>query len=149
MVVHVKKDSESGDTIATLNINANALVKHVKEQIEVTTGIRKATQCLFFWKRLDKGNGEKLWQLHDVGKVSNYYIKDGSTLVLRPKVEPLPTTTGQRCRCTGVCSCGAVQLKVIQKNDKKAKTREAMCRAQQCRRAREAMCRRTGARSSQ
>ena len=46
MVVHVKRDSESGDTIATLNINANGLIKHVKEQIEATTGIHKAKQCL-------------------------------------------------------------------------------------------------------
>ena len=82
MIVHVKMDSESGGTIAILNINADDRIKHVKEQIEITTGIKKATQCLF--RRFDNGNGFNLWQqLHGSGKVSRYYLTDGSTIVLQ------------------------------------------------------------------
>ena len=81
MIVHVKEDSESGDTIATLNINGNTLIKHVKEQIETITGIHKATQCLLH--RFDNGIVDKLCQCHSNGKISSYLIKDGSTLVLR------------------------------------------------------------------
>ena len=83
MIVLVKKDSEFGDTIATLNINANNLIRHAKEQIETNTGIDKATQCLLH--RFDNGRVEQLWQLNGCGKVSSYYIRDGSTLVLRRK----------------------------------------------------------------
>ena len=79
MTVQVKKDSEDGDMIATLNIDA--IVKHVKEQIEAITGIDKATQCLLH--RFDNGIVDKLWQCHSNGKISSYLIKDGSTLVLR------------------------------------------------------------------
>lgn len=80
MIVLVKKDSEFGDTIATLNINGNTLIKHVKEQIETITGIHRATQCLLH--RFDNGSVEQLWQLDGHCKVSSYCIKDGSTLVL-------------------------------------------------------------------
>ena len=81
MIVHVKEDSESGDTIATLNINADDLIKHVKEQIEATTGIHTAKQCLLH--RFDNGGVNKLWQCRGNGKISSYHIKDGSTLVLQ------------------------------------------------------------------
>ena len=83
MIVHVKEDSESGDTIATLKLNPNNLIKHVKEQIEANTCIDKAMQCLLH--RFHNGRVEQLWQLHGSGKVSNYYIRDGSILVLRRK----------------------------------------------------------------
>ena len=83
MIVLVKKDSEFGDLIAVLNINADDLIKHVKEMIQTTTGIHKATQCLLH--RFDNGRVEQLWQLDGHGKVSSYCIKHGSTLVLRRK----------------------------------------------------------------
>ena len=83
MIVQVKKDSEFGDTIAILNINGNTLIKHVKEQIEAISGIHKTTQCLLH--RFHNGKEEQLWQLNGNGKMSSYYIKDGSILVLRCK----------------------------------------------------------------
>ena len=70
MTVHVNEDSESGDTIATLKLNPNTLIKHVKEQIEANTSIPFAMQCLLH--RLHNGRVEKLWQLHGSGKVSSY-----------------------------------------------------------------------------
>ena len=83
MTVHVNDLSESGDTITTLKLNPNIKIKHVKEQIEANTGIGKATQCLLH--RFHNGKEEQLWQLNDNGKLSSYYIKDGSILVFRCK----------------------------------------------------------------
>ena len=77
IVVQVRRDSEFGGLIAILNINANDRIKCVKEQIETTTGIKKCRQCLLH--RFDNGSIELMGN----GKVSNYCIKDGSTLVLR------------------------------------------------------------------
>ena len=87
MIVHVKDYSESGEhDMCSLNINADNLIKHVKEQIEINTGINTAKQCLLH--RFDNGRMYKLWQCHGNGKVSSYCIKDGSTLVLRYKPPP-------------------------------------------------------------
>ena len=86
LIVQVKKDSESSETITTLYINTNYLIKDVKEQIETQTGIDKATQRLLLHSFAYPY--PHLSELHGNGKVSKYYIKHGSTLVLRYKPPP-------------------------------------------------------------
>ena len=115
-----EKKSESGDTIATLNIDANTLVKHVKEQIETTTGIHKDTQCLLH--RFNNGIATTLWELRGNGKVSTYNIKHGSTLVLRI-MRPKASITSEH-DSTPVLSCRSTRLR--RKTCNKCQTRQQL-----------------------
>ena len=88
--VEVRIGSESGQKIATLDIKANDLVKHVKEQLETKTGIDHAVMRLS--RRFHSGRVDQLWQLRNNGRVSSYRIKDGSILVLRCVVRGVITS---------------------------------------------------------
>jgi len=88
--VEVRIGSESGTKIATLDIKANDLVKHVKEQLETKTGIDHAVMRLSH--RFHSGRVDQLWQLRNNGRVSSYRIKDGSILVLRCVVRGVITS---------------------------------------------------------
>ena len=66
----VRIGSESGTKIATLDIKANDLVKHVKEQLETKTGIDHAVMRLSH--RFHSGRVDQLWQLRNNGRVSSY-----------------------------------------------------------------------------
>ena len=91
MTVEVKKGSESGDTIATLNINANDLIKHVKQQIETKTGIDRNIMRLSH--RFNNGTDVQQLQLrHNHCRVSTSCIRDGSILVLRCVVQGFDVT---------------------------------------------------------
>ena len=95
MTVEVKKGSESGDTIATLNINANDLIKHVKQQIETKTGIDGNIMRLSH--RFNNGTDVQQLQLrHNHCRVSTYCIRDGSILVLRCVVQGVDVTDAER-----------------------------------------------------
>ena len=75
MTVQVRIGSKSGPKIATLDIHANDLVEHVKEQIETRTGIDDAVIRLS--RRFENGRVDQLWQLHNNDRVSTYGIDQG------------------------------------------------------------------------